>query len=536
MADHIIRHANINLFPFDGQAVRAVSAVLVPAAVALLDDAEEAEDRLHYAIEFLSTVSSPRGDAEGGWAEGPHDGMTGMAYLIDAANLIRGHTGIDLSARPFFRKTGDFPLYTKAPDTRRATFCDDSTMGDLPAVKIGFNLRQFAGVTCNGACQWDDDEIRRTNPDTEMAFYNGGWRDFNFDELVYRTDFPTVDATPPDDGLRRFEGTGWVTIQTATADPDRHIQFGMKSLPYGSISHGHGDRNAFCLAGPGEDPAIQSGYHVAINSTMHQNWRRQTRFGNAILLDGKGQYAGRDKARAMQSAGRIEGTGDRHDHGFIRGDTTLTPEVRRVARDVYFVDAIDAETPVAPTWLLHPNAPLSPGGTTFRYSGERAGFYGQFVRSEAGPPAPTQETGFADVDASEIEGLPVSTCPHATFLKATRHCIATLLVPYPLSSPRRIFSFLDDQGYDCELSFTDAADRSFRTVIPKSFGVDGGALHRRHVKTRTRQGASGQVGHHHRRRSRHRAGLRGRDQLPLKPRGPKLRSGRSPARGAGPLP
>ena len=52
-----------------------------------------------------------------------------MAYLIDAANLLKSYAGLDLYARPFFQKTGDFPLYTKAPFTRRATFGDDSTMG-----------------------------------------------------------------------------------------------------------------------------------------------------------------------------------------------------------------------------------------------------------------------------------------------------------------------------------------------------------------------------------------------------------------------
>lgn len=485
-ADHIIKHANIHLFPFDSHAVRAVSAVLIPASIALLDEADEAEDWLHYAVEFLFTVYSPWGDTDGGWAEGPHYWMTGMAYLIDAANLLKGYTGINLYDRPFFQRTGDFPLYTKAPDTRRATFGDDSTMGDLPAVKVGFNLRQFAGVTGNGAYQWYYDEIKRTNPGTEMAFYNWGWWDFNFDELVYQTDFPIIDAVPPrdDDQLRWFKGIGWVAIQHRMQDPDNHIQFVMKSSPFGSISHSHGDQNAFCLAGFGEDLAVQSGYYVAFNSTMHQNWRRQTHSKNAILINGQGQYAGKDKVRAMRSTGQITIAEDRGDHIYMQGDATgayqsLNPQVTSVLRDVYFVnnsyfvlvDTIDATEPVEIDWLLHANGPMTLGDTTFRYSGSKAGFYGQFLWSEAGNPTLTQETGFPNVDASEIEGLPVSTCLHAKFGKAIRHRIATLLVPYPLSAPRRTFSFLDDQGYDCDLYFTDADDRSFKVVVPKTFDV-----------------------------------------------------------------
>jgi hypothetical protein len=485
-ADHIIKHANIQLFPFDSHAVRAVSAVLIPAAIALLDEADEAEDGLNYSVEFLFTVYSPWGDAQGGWAEGPHYWMTGMAYLIDAANLLKGYTGIDLYQRPFFQKTGDFPLYTKAPDTRRATFGDDSTMGDLPAVKIGFNLRQFAGVTGNGAYQWYYDEIKRTNPGTEMAFYNWGWWDFNFDELAYQTDFPIVDAVPPadDDQLRWFKETGWVAIQHRMQDPDNHIQFVMKSSPYGSISHSHGDQNAFCLAGFGEDLAVQSGYYVAFNSSMHQKWRRQTHSKNAILINGKGQYAGKDKVQAMRSTGQITQAEDRGDHVFIQGDATaayqsLSPEVTSVTRDVHFVndcyfvivDNIDASEPVEIDWLLHANAPMALGDTTFRYTGEKAGFYGQFLWSEAGKPNLIQETGFPEVDPAEYDCLPVSTCLHATFPKAIRHRIATLIVPYSLKEPRRIFSFLDDQGYDCDLYFTDANDRSFKVVVPKTFDV-----------------------------------------------------------------
>lgn len=485
-ADHIIKHANIHLFPFDSHAVRAVSAVLIPASIALLDDAPEAEGWLNYSIEFLFTVYSPWGDKDGGWAEGPHYWMTGMAYLIDAANLLKSYTGINLYDRPFFQRTGDFPLYTKAPDTRRATFGDDSTMGDLPAVKIGYNLRQYAGVTGNGAYQWYYDEIKRTNPGTEQMFYNWGWWDFNFDELAYRTDFPIVDAVPPadDDQFRWFKGIGWVAIQHRMQDPENHIQFVMKSSPYGSISHSHGDQNAFCLAGFGEDLAIQSGYYVAFNSTMHQNWRRQTVSKNAILINGKGQYAGKDKSLAMQSTGKINIAEDRGDHIYMQGDATaayqtLSPEITSVLRDVYFVnneyfvivDSIDADEPVEVNFLLHANAPMTLGDTTFRYTGENAGFYGQFLWSEAGVPTLTQQTGFPDVDPSEIEGLPVSTCLKATFPKAIRHRIATLLVPYPTAAPRRIFSFLDDQGYDCDLYFTDADDRSFRVIVPKTFDV-----------------------------------------------------------------
>ena len=485
-ADHVIKNANIQLFPFDSHAVRAVSAVLIPASIAMLDETPEARGWLDYSIEFLATVYSPWGDSDGGWAEGPHYWMTGMAYLTEAANLLKSYTGYDLYQRPFFQKTADFPLYTKAPEVKRGTFGDDSTMGDAVCLKVGYNVRQFAGVTGNGAYQWYFEQIKRNDSGTEMMFYNYGWWDLNFDEMVYLHDYGSVESVPPKDipKLRWFKGIGWACIQHRMDDADEHIQFNFKSSPYGSISHSHGDQNAFCLSGFGEDLAIQSGYYVAFNSEMHQKWRRQTRSKNAILINGKGQYAGKDKAAAMRSAGHIVIAEDRGDHIYIQGDATeayrsLSPEVIQVLRDIYFVndsffvivDAVDASAPVEIDWLLHANAPMTLGDTSFRYSGPKAGFYGQFLWSEAGAPELTQETGFDDVDPAEFEGLPVSTCLHARFPKATRQRIATLLVPYPVASPRRVFSFLDDQGYDCDLYFTDADERSFKVTVPKTFDV-----------------------------------------------------------------
>ncbi len=482
IAEHAIQNAKIHLFPYDSHAVRSVSLTIVPACIALLGDdaADEARDWLNYCIEFLYTVYSPWGDSDGGWAEGTNYWMMGIAYLIDAANRLKSFSGLDLYQRPFFQNTGDFALYCKAPNTRRATFGDDSTMGDLPCIKTGLNLRQFAGATGKGAYQWYCEENLSTNPGTEMAFYNWGWWDTNFDELVFQTDFPIIEATPPQDGLRHFRGIGWVGVQYAMDDPDNHIQFVFKSSPFGSVSHSHGDQNAFCLAAYGEDLAIQSGHYVAFNSSMHRNWRRQTRSKNAILINGRGQYAEKDKVKAMAASGKILAAEECEDHIFIHGDATaayqsLSPEVTRAEREVYFVrnsyfvivDKVDAETPVTVEWLLHANNLFELGKSSFRNTGKRAGFYGQVVWSEAGKPTIAQETGFPDVDPEDYEGLPVSTFLTAHYPAATRHRIATLLVPHRLDAPKRIFNFMDDQGYDADLYFTDADENTFKVVLKK---------------------------------------------------------------------
>jgi len=67
----------------------------------------------------------------------------------------------------------------------------------------------------------------------------------------------------------------------------------------------------------------------------------------------------------------------------------------------------------------------------------------------------------------DYAGLPESTCLHATYPAARRHRIATLLVPYRRSEPRRIFNFMDDQGYDADLYFTDPDENTFKITLKK---------------------------------------------------------------------
>ena len=87
------------------------------------------------------------------------------------------------------------------------------------------------------------------------------------------------------------------------------------------------------------------------------------------MINGKGQYADRDKSIAMRSTGKILEAEEREDHIYIRGDATpayqhFNPEVTRVEREVYFVhnnyfviiDSVDADEAVEMQWLLHSNS------------------------------------------------------------------------------------------------------------------------------------------------------------------------------------
>ncbi|PYI54319.1 DUF4962 domain-containing protein [Paenibacillus flagellatus] len=470
VALHVIERSSIHQVPYDSHAVRSLSSVLVPCCIAMLGEEPQAREWLDYTLEYYSAVYTPWGGRDGGWAEGPMYWTTGMAFVTEAMNLLRNYVGIDLYRRPFFRRTGDFPLYVFPPDVTRASFCDQSTLGDPASLKTGFNVRQFAGVTGNGWYQWYYEQVKRIDTDAESKFYNYGWWDFRFDEMMYRRDFPAVQAEAPIgiEPVKWFKDVGWVAMHSRMDDPSEHIMLLAKSSRYGSISHSHGDQNAFLLHAYGEPLAIESGYYVAFGSTMHRHWRRQTRSKNVILIDGQGQYAGADKVLSMAASGTVLDAGSAPGYGFVRADATAAykehvPYLKTYVRDIYFVresyfvvvDSVDLERPATIDWQLHALREMTIKGQSFRVNGEKADLDGKFVYCSSGDLELSQYEGFPDVDPSEIEGLPLHWHLRAATRKAASHRIAALLVPVKKGEGKYVSHFIDDQDHGVHLYATE---------------------------------------------------------------------------------
>jgi len=167
---------------------------------------------------------------------------------------------------------------------------------------------------------------------------------------------------------------------------------------------------------------------------------------------------------------------------FMSGDATeayrsLNPGVKLAQRDVHFVreryfiivDRVSLEVPEPMTFLFHTENEMEIGGQTFRVTGKQAGLYGHFVFSSAGKPALRQQEGFPDVDHAEIEGLPLQRHLAADVPAAKQHNLVTLLVPYALDNPSRVWHFIDDQGFSTDLYFVDENDQEFSVVLPKAF-------------------------------------------------------------------
>ncbi|TDF96571.1 DUF4962 domain-containing protein [Paenibacillus piri] len=484
IAFHVIERSKIHHVPFDSHAVRSLSSVLVPGCIAMFGEEEKAEQWLNYTLEYYACLYTPWGGVDGGWAEGPMYWTTGMAFVTEALNLLKKYTGIDFYERPFFRKTGDFPLYCFSPDTLRASFGDQSTLGDPVSLKTGFNIRQFAGVTGSGLYQWYFEQTKAIDTDSEMKFYNYGWWDFRFDEMVYLQDYPSVSAEKPTaiESVKWFRDIGWVAFHSNMDKPEDHIMLLTKSSPYGSISHSHGDQNGFLLHAYGEPLAIESGYYVAFNSTMHMNWRKQTRSTNNLLIDGLGQYAGTNKALNKAAYGVVEDVQQYAAYTYSRCNATAAytenvPYLERFVRELYFfnesfivvVDHVDLAQPGKVDWLFHTLYEMKLDGQSFKVKGQKADMDGRFVYCSSGDLQLSQHNEFPDVDPAEIEGLPSQWHLTASTQTARSHRIAALLVPIRKNESKYVSYFMDDQGHGVDLYFTDEQGATHKIDVPKPY-------------------------------------------------------------------
>ncbi len=459
----------IHIKLLDSHGVRCLSMTLVPAALALLGEEKEAQEWLNYTIEYFFTIFTPWGGEDGGWAEGPTYWQTGVSFFTEANCLMREALGIDVFQRPFFRNTGDFILHTYCQDLRFMAFGDMSDLGDYPGMKAGYTMHILSTVTDSRNKRlyaWYFEQAKRRGQGTEHLFYNHGWWNFAFDELFFQMLFEKTPPAAPDGQLavKCFSDIGWACIHKDMADEKKHVAFMFKSSPYGSVSHSHGDQNAFVLHAFGEPLAIQSGYYIGFWSEMHMNWRRHTKSKNAILADGIGQFADlrkTTKAEEMNGSaksqhdkliaanGKIEACQMRKDCVYIRGDATAAfrqtvPYLRENKRHVLFVaekffviiDEITLEQEGTVQWLLHGLHEFQLGNNAFESMHNGVGLKVLFAGCDM---EITQSSVFEGVDASETEGLASQWHVQASTVKALKaHRIIAVLYPYRLGEAEEL--------------------------------------------------------------------------------------------------
>jgi hypothetical protein len=346
------------------------------AGLALWDDLPESREWWEFAYKFYRDQFSPWGGDDGGWGEGSAywRGTFEHATFQDAL-LALGDPLAYSSA--FWQNSPYFCLYNVQPYLH-------SIIGD--ASNAGrFNLEPptadyfeyLARVQQNGhflsyAALCTDQRARPV--DKGLAGLDRGYptaAEFlvrNFGAAGRPAPAPRpLSELPPH---RYFADVGWVSLHSALGRPNDDIQITFRASPYGSFSHSHADQLGFILNAYGEGLAINSAYREYHNSPHHEQWTRQSRSKNVVLIDGVGQLA-----KSKQATAKITRFETTPRTVWTTGDATaayqaahkVKDRVRRVTRDLVFVDQryvvlrdrVVLGSPGKLSWLLHAEKDLA---------------------------------------------------------------------------------------------------------------------------------------------------------------------------------
>ena len=270
--------------PFHSHAMGYFVPDLTEACIALAGEFP-VEEMLEYCLlQLWSPFYPPFGGADGGWSDGPYYWAWYWNVFARLCAVVERATGAQVGECPLTRNAPFYKIYGNPPYSKMSPFGDGQSLpADSPQTMfvLGSWLK-------NPYALWYAEQFKfRPSGMTAFLFQPGD-----------------LQARPPDDlpQARCFRDVGLVAMHSALADGARNVQVLLRSSPYGSISHGYADQNAFTLHAFGEPLAIASGYYDASNGPHQRGWGRLTKAANCITLDGEGQppYEAKAKGRISE--------------------------------------------------------------------------------------------------------------------------------------------------------------------------------------------------------------------------------------------
>jgi len=284
--------------PYNSHAGR-LPGFLGECALSFIHEWPEARDWLDYATLLYYTSYPAWGGDDGGWQEGPGYWGAYMQFALHYVTALRRATGVDLMQKPFFRNTPYYGLYTATPYHQHSPFGDGQTGSPRG---LGHVMYVFSTLAQDPYARWHAQESGVT---------------IGADALSLANYDPQLQARSPLalPGARSFPAVGLASFHTALGDKDRDISFLMRSSPYGGVSHGHADQNAYVIEAFGRGLAIATGYYPWYGSPHHVQWTRATRAVNSILVNGQGQVQ-----RRWEANGRLTGFDSVEGYDYAEGE------------------------------------------------------------------------------------------------------------------------------------------------------------------------------------------------------------------------
>ena len=327
--------------PYESHAGR-MPGFLGEAAICFAHEWPEARGWLEYATLLYMTSYPAWGGDDGGWQEGPGYWSAYMSFALHYVAALRNATGVDLMNKPFFRNTPYYALYCATPYNEHRPFGDGAWSS--PA-GLGRTLYAFSSLLDDPYLRWHHQASRHS---------------VGRDLLTLATYKPDLKAKVPRDlpQARVFPAVGLAALHTALGEKDKDITLLFRSSPFGSVSHGHADQNAFVIEAFGRGLALATGYYPWYSSPHHHQWTRDTRAVCSVLVNGRGQVV-----RSWRARGRIVGFRSAKGYDYVAGEAAdaYGGRLKRFRRHIVHVrpgvfvvyDDLVAAKPSTFQWLLH---------------------------------------------------------------------------------------------------------------------------------------------------------------------------------------
>jgi len=332
-----------------GSHEERISGFLGEAAIVFSDETDEAEDWLKYVLTIHWNLWPAWAKDDGGWHQGPSYWTAYESNVLHFITALNKATGVNLIQKDFFQNTPYYILYTNPPYARLSPFGDGEN--NPPSGSTAEVMYNYSSLLNDPYIRW-------------YADYMGVGHGKNILGILLKN--ADIKGKSPTDlpQSRYFPGVGLVSLHTNFGNAEEDIHFLFHSDPFGGVSHGHPDQNAFTIEAFGEALAIASGYYPWYGSDHHMNWQRQTKSSNSITINGwKGQKG------VAAAKGKVVSFENRDIYDYILGDATQAymgllnkfhRHVIHIRPGVYVIyDDLEAPEPVTFEWWLHALSEMS---------------------------------------------------------------------------------------------------------------------------------------------------------------------------------
>ncbi len=323
---------------------------MAESAIAMLDEAPEAEIWLDYAVNKFYACYPVWADDDGGWHEGVSYWAGYNAKAVWWLQVAQSALKIDAYQKPFYSQVADYAMYVAPPGSPNMGFGDlsDRTPSAAWGGWLDYHLRASGNRAASARApywKWWADQWNM-KPD-------GGWLGF-----LYQANLPPSPAPKSPTDLppsKVFHGIGVASLHTSLLDGRDDVHLLFKSSPMGSQSHGHNPQNTFLLNAFGRALLTTCVYRDLHGSKFHTQWVHNTVAQNGVLVNGEGQVK---HSAASRGAIVAEHFSPRCD--YVAGDAAEAygGRLKRAIRHVALVRADRPNAPSAPNSRQTPDRPF----------------------------------------------------------------------------------------------------------------------------------------------------------------------------------